>query len=63
MPLCRVRVSVPVPMRRGFLHLVAIMDWYRRKVLKHWPAMARRTTSVWPIDIEERRTITLVKDI
>ncbi|MBM7070290.1 IS3 family transposase [Actibacterium sp. 188UL27-1] len=25
-----------IPMRRGFLYLVAIIDWYRRKVLS-WP--------------------------
>ena len=25
-----------IPMRRGFLYLVAIMDWYSRKVLSWW---------------------------
>jgi len=25
-----------IPMRRGFLYLVAIMDWFSRKVLAWW---------------------------
>ena len=32
---CRTRLAdiAYIPMRRGFLYLVAIMDWYSRKVL------------------------------
>ncbi len=33
-----------IPMRRGFLHLVAIMDWYSRKVLS-WRLSNNETLS------------------
>ena len=31
--LSPLRRRLYIPMRRGFLYLVAIMDWFRRKVL------------------------------
>ena len=40
-----------IPMERGFLYLVAIMDWYSRKALA-WRLSNSKLISVWPRSLQ-----------